>query len=248
MTLALQLYSIRDALSTDLEGTIRKIAAMGYQAVEAWGGLAGGDMARPAALFQELGIKVISTHGRLDPDDPEQQKTQLKGMEQLGVNTLVFPWLPPENFTTIEGIKRVCEQLNAIHAIAHANGLRFGYHNHHFECVALPDGSLPIHQMAALLDPTIFFEVDTYWVQAGGANVVDLLRTLGDRAPLLHIKDGSTRLGEPMVAVGTGIMDVPAILRVSRAEALIVELDACATDMLEAVDLSLKNLSKMVGA
>jgi sugar phosphate isomerase/epimerase len=65
--------------------------------------------------------------------------------------------------------------------------------------------------------------------------VPDLLARLAERAALLHLKDGSGRLEQTMLALGDGVMDFPAIVSHSRAEAWIVELDDCATDMLEAV-------------
>lgn len=87
------------------------------------------------------------------------------------------------------------------------------------------------------LDPGIFFEVDTYWVKVAGHDPAAVLRQLGSRAPLLHIKDGPADSTQaPMVAVGAGVMDWQAIIPAgSAAEWLIVELDRCATDMLRAV-------------
>jgi sugar phosphate isomerase/epimerase len=74
---------------------------------------------------------------------------------------------------------------------------------------------------------------------------VSVIKELGKRAPLLHIKDGPCEQGKPMTAVGKGKMDFPPILKVANfAEWLIVELDSCATDMLEAVKESLTYLKK----
>ena len=62
----------------------------------------------------------------------------------------------------------------------------------------------PHMKMLDYLDPSVVFEVDTYWAQTGGANVVELMNALGKRATLLHMKDGSTKREDSMTALGIG--------------------------------------------
>ena len=90
------------------------------------------------------------------------------------------------------------------------------------------------------MEPDIFFEIDTYWAKTAGLDPVKVVAELRERAPLLHIKDGPAVKGEPMVAAGEGNMDFPAITQAAGGvpEWWVVELDACATDMLEAVEKS----------
>ncbi|HRE46384.1 MAG TPA: sugar phosphate isomerase/epimerase [Aggregatilineales bacterium] len=244
--IALQLYSVRDRLSADFEGTIRTIASYGYRAVET-AGVYGESPARAAVLFKELGIQVVSLHAAVDPDDASKLAQVVESAAAFGAKTIVHPWYPAEHFTTLDGVERICEQLNRSHAQLAAAGLTLAYHNHHFECLSLPDGRLPLLHMKERLDPAILFEVDTYWVQTAGVNVIALLDALGDRTALLHIKDGSTELDQPMVAVGDGVMNFPAILAGRQVSALIVELDRCATDMLAAVEKSYRYVSQLVG-
>jgi sugar phosphate isomerase/epimerase len=230
--LALQLYTVRKALQDDFEGTLRRVAEIGYRAVET-AGIYGGTPERAAQRFESLGLRVIAAHSALPLGD--QKSAVLEMLEALRVNTLVCPWQPPELFADLDGVQRVCDLLNAAHAELQAHGIRLAYHNHHFECLPLADGSLPLLHMAQRLAPEIIFEVDTYWAHVPGVHVPDLLAQLAERAALLHLKDGSGRLEQTMLALGDGVMDFPAIVRHSRAEAWIVELDDCATDMLEAV-------------
>jgi len=98
--------------------------------------------------------------------------------------------------------------------------------------------------MLELLDPDIFFEIDTYWVQTAGVDPAQVVRELGPRVPILHIKDGPCVKSEPMTAVGDGVMDFAEIVQAGGGitEWLIVELDRCATDMMVAVEKSLKYL------
>jgi sugar phosphate isomerase/epimerase len=91
----------------------------------------------------------------------------------------------------------------------------------------------------ARLDPGIFAEVDTYWAAVGGADPVAVVAGLGARARMLHIKDGPADDPQAsMTAVGAGRMDVPAIIGVSRAEWLVVEIDRTDGDMFEAIERS----------
>jgi sugar phosphate isomerase/epimerase len=90
--------------------------------------------------------------------------------------------------------------------------------------------------MADLLDPSVFFQIDTYWVQVGGVNVVDVLKQLKARTPVIHVKDGpADDFDADMMAVGEGVMDWNTILANTSAEWYIVELDRCATNMMTAV-------------
>jgi sugar phosphate isomerase/epimerase len=241
--LALQLYSVREALASDFEGTLRRVAAIGYRAVET-AGLYGGTPERTARLFESLGLRAIAAHVGLPLG--AQKSAVLELLEALKINTLVCPWQPPEFFRSADGLQRVCDLLNAAHSELQAHGLRLAYHNHHFECLPLPDGSLPLLRLAQGTAPEILFELDTYWAHVAGASVPELLSQLEGRAALLHLKDGDGSLEAPMVALGEGVMDFPAILGQSRAQAWIVELDRCDGDMLAAVARSFAYLQGFV--
>ncbi len=150
--------------------------------------------------------------------------------------TRVIAGYGPDEFKTLDDVKRTCERINGLAAAVQPHGLTFGYHNHWWE-IAPVEGQRPYEIMLDALDPTIFFEVDVYWVQVGGVDPVEMIRASRERATFLHIKDGPA--DEPqsdMVAVGQGVLDMPAIIGAAdHAEWLIVELDRCATDMLVAV-------------
>ncbi|NDJ61063.1 MAG: sugar phosphate isomerase/epimerase [Chloroflexi bacterium] len=242
LPLGLQLYTVRDALQGNFEDTVRRIAAMGYAGVEA-AGFPNTDAQTASQLFNTLGLQVPSAHAPLPLGD--DQADVLRTLETLGCKYMICPYQPPEEFTSVDGIKRVCDRLNAANDIARANGYIFGYHNHHFEYIPF-DGQYPYQIMLENLSPDIVFEIDTYWVQTAGADVNAVLNELGDRVTLLHIKDGPCVLGEPQTAVGAGKMDVPAILAAASpaVEWLIVELDHSAGDMLADVENSYTYLTQ----
>ena len=232
-SIALQLYSVRDALQQDYEGTIRKIAGYGYTAFETAGAF-GESVTSARALYDSLGITVAAAHSPLPVGD--KQHEVLETIEVLGCRYLVCPWLnPAEYYQDMDGIKRACDLLNEANSVVQAAGLNLVYHNHDFEMT--PIEGKPVYEwMLDLLDESIQFELDTYWVQVGGLDPLQVMAKMKGRLPLLHIKDGpANSKAAAMVAVGAGNMDIEALLQASSAEWHIVELDRCDTDMLTAV-------------
>lgn len=235
--IAVQLYSLRDALAVEFEGVIRQVAAAGYVGVESAGAAyTKSSPAQAAKLFRELGLQVPSAHIDLPLGDKKNEV--LDTMNVLGSKNIICPYIPPEEFESESRIKARCEDLNKADEVARANGMKLFYHNHWWEFRQKVNGRPAYQIMLENVATTVNFEIDTYWVQTGGGKVVDILREYGDRASLLHIKDGSTDEKESMVAVGDGVMDWSSIIPASNAEWLIVELDRCATDMMEAVKRS----------
>lgn len=238
--IALQLYSVRDALSADFEGTIRCVADMGYMGLEA-AGVFGQGVPQAVALFQEVGLRVTSAHLPMPLGD--DRNWVLGTMQALGCQYLVVPWLDPERFTTRAGVEDVCQQLNEAARVAQENGLTLAYHNHWFEFTPLAalGRQTPFDVMIELLDSRIVFELDVYWAKTGGSVPIDVIKQYRERMPLIHIKDGpATSRDDFMVAVGEGTLDYPAIIAAAgyTTEWLVVELDRCATDMLQAVEKS----------
>ena len=102
------------------------------------------------------------------------------------------------------------------------------------------DGRLRFDFFAELA-PTIGFELDTYWASNFGANdAVELVKRYGERCPLLHIKDGMLDPKQALVAVGSGKMDIPGVIKAASdvTQWLIVEQDDSDTDMFECVESS----------
>jgi sugar phosphate isomerase/epimerase len=236
--IGLQLYSVREQMGKDFDGTIRAVAKMGYAGVEP-AGFPGGSPEKAAKLFKELGLQVPSMHTAL-PVGPDTNRV-LDEARAVGCRR-VISGRGPDQFKTHESIQAMCDQFNEAAANCAKAGLSLGYHNHWWEYLPM-DGRLAYEYMLQHLRPEVFFEIDTYWVKTGGADPAEVVRQLGGRVPLLHIKDGPCKQGEPMTAVGAGKMDFPPIVAAARhADWLIVELDACATDMMQAVQQSLDYL------
>ncbi len=233
---ALQLYTVREALAEDFAGVMRQIAGIGYVGIEPALSTLGTTPAEAGRLFKELELMVPSAHTPL-PLGADKERV-LEAMAALDCRCIVSG-KGPESFQTLDQIRRTCDLFNEAHAVARENGMSFGIHNHWWEFQTV-EGRYPYRILMEHLNPEILFEVDTYWVRTAGLDPAEVVRELGRRASLLHIKDGPAVMNAPMVAVGEGVLDVPAISRAAEghAEWLIVELDECATDMMEAVEKS----------
>ena len=238
--IALQLYTVRDLLAQDFEGIIRKVADMGYVGVET-ANLFGDSPASAARLFRELGLTVSGAHSAVPLGDQKQEVIDTLGA--LNCERLIVAWQPPEKYKSLDGIKSICDTLNEGAVVARANGLQLGYHNHWFEYEPV-ENRIPVDVMLEHLDPDVFFEVDVYWVQTAGQDPTQVVRRLGSRAPLLHTKDGPCQIEAPMTALGEGVVDIPDVVAAGAGstEWLVVELDRCATDMMEAVRKSYQYL------
>jgi sugar phosphate isomerase/epimerase len=230
--IALQLYSIREVLEKDYQAGIEAIAAMGYRGVET-AGFPGTTAAEAGRLFKKLGLDVPAAHSAMPLG--EQKESSLDAACECGAKRLISGF-GADRFATLDGVRQSCDQFNEAFANCRERGLPFGIHNHWWEFGKV-EGKLVLDLMIERLEPGVFFEIDTYWARTAGSDPAAVVKRLGKRAPLLHLKDGPFIIEEPMTALGEGKMDFAPIVEASRgnAEWLIVELDRCATDMMEAV-------------
>ncbi len=233
--LAVQLYTVREELADDRVGVLRRIAGFGYGAVEPFDVISDPDGLR--ADLDAAGLAVCSVHARPFGD---QAAAAFRGAQAVGADTVIIPHMPPERFASEDGVRALARELSDASGRAGGHGLRLGYHNHDFELSSLIGGRPALEVLADLLDPAVLLEVDTYWAAVGGQDVPALLGRLGDRVRFLHVKDGPVTKDDPMTAVGAGQMPVAEILAAAPAvEWKVVELDACATDLMTAAADSL---------
>lgn len=232
--IALQLYTLRDALIEDFAGVIEKVAEMGYLGVERAFFTETMSPAEATKIIQANGLTVASAHAELPLGD--EQASVLATMAAAGTDVMIWHgWPRHDDHDTVDGVKRLAEKYNEANRIAQANGLRFGIHNHWWEFEPVGN-TYPYRILAAEMDESIFFEIDTYWVLTSGLEPTAVLRELDSRVPYLHLKDGPATPEGDMVAFGQGEMNFPALFEVvHQPEWLVVELDRCATDMMTAV-------------
>lgn len=240
-SIALQLYTLRDAVAADLSSTLQRVAEFGYAGVEPFG-LTPESAARTRSLCDELGLDIPSVHVPLPLGDKQAQVLRI--LVELRPHRVVSG-LGAEEFRSEEQGREAAQRLTEAHRVVAEAGYPFGVHNHWWEFEEV-DGSLPHHYLLEHLPEDVFFELDVYWMQTGGVDPVAGVGRFAGRAPLLHLKDGPAVVGQPMVALGEGSVDVAGIVRANEPhnEWLIVELDECATDIFAAVERSLRYLEE----
>ena len=239
--ISVQLYSLREEAKKGLAPILERLGRIGYAGVEP-AGLADLTPAAFNKCLADAGLVVSSAHTGLPK--PDQIGEVLDQQQAIGVKDLVVAFLPPDKFADADGVKTCAERLNAFNEKARARGISIGYHNHWWEFQNKVGNETAHALLFRLLDPSVFAEVDTYWAKVGGVDPARTVATLGERARLLHIKDGPAQNHEqPMTAVGEGTIDVGAIAKASKAKWHIVELDQCATDMFTAIEKSHRYLT-----
>ena len=238
--ISLQLYTLRDAAKADFVGTLKRVAAIGYKGVEP-AGLHGIEPKEFKRIVADLGMVISSTHSPWATADNLPETIDQLG--QLGVNMVVAGY-GPDNFKDLAAIKATAETVEKMDKTLRAAGITMAIHNHWWEFEKL-DGRIKF-EIFAELAPNVRFEMDTYWASNFGANdSAKLVKKYAKRCPLLHIKDGPFIKGQPLLAVGSGKMDIPAVVKAAGKETkwLVVEQDNSATDMFECVESSYKYLT-----
>ncbi|MBS3733808.1 MAG: sugar phosphate isomerase/epimerase [Phycisphaerae bacterium] len=234
--ISIQLYSVREQTQHDLPGVLSRIAEIGYKGVEP-AGLQGRSPKGFRALLDDLGLVASSTHGPLPT--AENVNEIVETAQALGYD-MVISGKSPDDFRTRDAILAAAEQFQTAAELLKPHGVRMGYHNHWWEFDEI-DGRLG-YEIFLEAAPDVFSEMDTYWAcNFGAVDVPAMVAKHAARLPILHIKDGPLVRDEPHTAVGAGKMDVPAVIGAADADVLewlVVELDECAGDMMDAVAAS----------
>jgi len=229
---SVQLYSVRDHIKGAFPAMLKKIAAMGFAGVE-FAGYHGHSPKELRRILDDLGLVASSAHGPFPA--PENVAEVIDTARTLGF-TRHIAGCGPKEFETKEMTLRTAARAQAAADLLKGSGITFGMHNHYWEFDHVFDGQTA-HALMMAAAPDIFAQIDTYWVKVGGVDPAAVVAGYGKRAPLLHIKDGPAVQGKAMCAVGKGVMNWKAVIGAAHpdTEWLVVELDECDTDMLQAV-------------
>jgi sugar phosphate isomerase/epimerase len=239
LSYSIQLYTLRNAVQEDLQGTIRKVADIGFTQVEPYNFVA---MAKElGAALKDNGLTAPSGHAPLLSQDQDEIFAAAK---ELGITTVIDPFIHADRWQSAEDIQATATALNAAAKKGAEYGIRVGYHNHQWELESIIEGRTALEYFADLLDPELVLEVDTYWVAVGGQDPVEILTKLGDRVKLIHIKDGplttDTKAQQPAGQGQVPVLDVIAAAK--SLEVGVVEFDDYAGDIFEGIAESLSFL------
>lgn len=250
--IALQLYTVRYETATDFAGTLRRVADIGYPAVElaGYGGL---PVKEVRAALDECGLRAVSAHIPVASFEARLDEALAEAVA-LGCNYVVVPFLPPDRRDQKHAAE-IAALLNMSGAAAKQAGLVLAYHNHDFEYRPLAGGvggETLFDYLIANTDPDLVaFELDVFWTRVAGVDPVTELQRLSGRVPLLHLKDytGKTT-AESAAPVGAGTLPWSEIVNAANAAGVvwgIVEQDY-PKDPLGDVATSLANARQLLSA
>ena len=204
LPLGIQLMTIRNDLSSNFAGTLRKLSAMGYRQVEAhivprtgqvdYNGGTPGEFRK---MLNDTGLEISSCHFATPKDDSDWARS-IEAAHTLGLEYMVCsePWPPldaseakPAGTQSLETWKRIANFLNHLGTLCQRSGIEFAYHNHNAE-YRIYDGVVAYDELLRSTDPALVkMEMDCFWITFAGKDPVSYLQKYPGRIPLLHLKD-----------------------------------------------------------
>jgi sugar phosphate isomerase/epimerase len=245
---AAQLYTLRDFTKTpaDIALTLKRVRRIGYESVQL-SALGKIDPKELAKILQGEGLACCATHISTERMKNETQAAIDEHRLWNCAYTAVGGFFPKDPKT--QDWLNFAREYSDIARQFTGSGLSIGYHNHSHE-LAKFDGKTAMAILLEKCDPSIWFEIDTYWIQHGGGDPAAWIRKVAGRIPCVHLKDmGVTNAREPfMMEVGEGNLNWPEILKACKSAGVrwyIVEQDTCYRDPFDSLEISLKNLQQM---
>lgn len=206
----IQLYSVRGEMERDFEGTLARLASIGYREVE-FAGYFGRTPQEVKAILDRHRLAAPSGHVPLEIVRQDWSRA-LDTASVIGHRYVVVPYLSEEDRRTLDDYKRVATEFNQLGQDAKKAGIRFAYHNHDFEFVPL-GGRIPYDVLLAETDPaSVALELDLFWITKGGQNPLTYFARHPGRFELVHVKDSSGPPEHRQVTVGQGVIDYRRIL------------------------------------
>ena len=259
----IQLYSIRDAMSADVPGTLKKVSDIGYKNLElasyADGKFYGYSPAEFKKLIGDLGLVPLSSHTQVESAGITMDKAKLMADShaELGVKFCIKPWIEAVD-RNVEQYKKMIADCNEVGKITKSVGIQFGYHNHNFEFTTI-NGIVPYYDifMKEMDADLITMELDLFWASKAGQDPVEMFKKYPGRFQLLHMKDMHHNqapfyevVKDDICSVGEGVIDFKKILAAKEtagAKYIFVEDDNQGNGKpFEGIDTSIKNLTTKI--
>jgi sugar phosphate isomerase/epimerase len=234
--ISLATYSIQTHLASDARGTLARLADAGFTRLEVTYGSITADV---QSAMDEFGFGAPTIHlpfssshlsfpdgSSFEIPDPGESFRELASTD---VRLVVDPFTSPQEWRTEPSVAAVAARINARAQEAAALGLRVAYHNHDHEIATRFGGRTALEVLVDHLDPAVCVELDLFWAAWGGADVPELVATLGERVVAVHVKDGLLGGSDPTTCqTPAGLGDVPLAESLDAAEHLefaIIEFD-----------------------
>ncbi len=187
--IGMQLYTVRDTMKTDFEGTLAKVAAIGYNEVE-FAGYFDHQPKDIRAMLDRHNLTAPSEHVSYEVVQNKWPET-LEAAHVVGHSFIVCPWIEEKQRREPDGYKRAAELFQKAGEASAKAGIQFAYHNHTFEfqpSEAL-GGKLPYDLLLSTDPRFVKMEMDLCWVSVAGKDPVEYFNRYPGRFPLVHVKD-----------------------------------------------------------
>lgn len=253
--LGFQIYTLRNVIEQDPLTILKAVQNIGYREIEC----TAGNLDKIWPALEQTKLKPVSIHtdkSMFTPDGGLFTQSALQQAKDRGFQYLVIPYLQiAENGA--DGIKSIADAMNRQGEQAKNNGLTLCYHNHASDFTPI-NGVPALHMLLEETDPKyVSLEMDIFWVSVAGHNPVEMLKTLKDRVPLLHLKDKAA--GTPtqfsqnvphqdFKEVGSGTINIPDVLSAADTAGVknyFVEQDQTAGDPIISLKKSFEYLKPM---
>jgi sugar phosphate isomerase/epimerase len=215
--IGLQLYTVRDAMASDLRGCLKQVKEIGYSYVELAGysdgkfyGLEPDEFKK---ITDDIGLTIISSHTAVEKQGitADNAKIMAEAHAKINAKYCVQPWIEPKD-RTLESYYRLIELFNKSGELMKQYNINFAYHNHNFDFDTV-DGKIPFFDIFLKeSDPNYLnFEMDLYWTVKASQDPIKIFNDYPGRFPLWHVKDMENSGDKFFAPVGTGTIDFKAI-------------------------------------
>src|SRR6266704_2402623 len=236
--IGVMMYTVLEQARADLEGTLARLAAIGFRGIETYGLVEHFGPARVRRAIDAAGLELTSAHAPF-PSGADAGRI-LDTHAELGAGVLVWS-MEREEFGSPQAITAGLRRVNEAAERAAGRGMRIAYHNHFAEFSQVFGGRQAYDLLLEQLDERVLIELDAYWAVLGGADPAEVLARLGDRVRFIHVKDGPavSYTDDVMVPIGAGQVDWTRVLATpSGLRWHLVELERLDMDTFEALERS----------
>lgn len=237
--IALQLWSIKSVIPNDVGGTLKKLAAMGYEGVETAGtyNLSGQEFLK---LLNQSQLKCVGAHTGLNSLEGDELNKTIEFNKAIGNDILIVPSIDVAN------MEQSVQRINTAHEKVKKAGLKLGFHNHAKEFEAFQN----TNKFDYIFDNTpkdFFVQLDIGWAAAANQNIPAILKKYNQRILSVHLKEYSA--SKPQAALGEGDVPWSELFPILESEtgtqAYVIEQEKYEVGPMESVETCVKNFKKI---
>jgi len=256
--IGIQLYTVREEASKDINAAVAKIAEIGYNSVEVFNYKGGKYFNLTpeefAALFKKYNLKTPSGHysmpNFLIKGDEDELKRTVEDSTKMSHAFFTIPYLTDNMRTSLDDYKKLAEKFNKAGEVVKSAGMRLAYHNHDFEFKDWGGGKTGFDVFLKETDPKLVnFEMDIYWTTKAGQDPIQIIKSNPGRIKMWHVKDMDNTPEKFFTEVGSGVINYKAIFKYKKQsgmEYFFVEQDKTKMPVYESIAKSYEYIKKNI--